>query len=156
MDSMNRFHTDSSWRLVRVELLIPFISLLYLLLDFRNEVRWGLFLTIFVLIDLIGYLPGTIAYRIAAKRGPGQPIQISPVFHYLYNISHSFLTATVVIGLWFLWQGDFELEMFALPLHLLGDRALFGNVYKPVSLPFEPTVAVMLPTVPGQRKDRHP
>ena len=89
MDSMNRFHTDSSWRLVRVELLIPFISLLYLLLDFRNEVRWGLFLTIFVLIDLIGYLPGTIAYRIAAKRGPGQPIQISPVFHYLYNISHS-------------------------------------------------------------------
>jgi hypothetical protein len=107
---------------------------LYLLRDFRNEVRWGLFLTIFVLIDLIGYLPGTIAYRLAARRRPGQFIQISPVFHYLYNISHSFLTAAAVIGLWFLWQGDFELEMFALPLHL----------------------AVRLPAVPGQLQGRHP
>jgi hypothetical protein len=28
--------------------------------------------------------------------------------------------------------------MLAFPIHLSGDRGLFGNTYKPVSLPFEP------------------
>ena len=31
--------------------------------------------------------------------------------------------------------------MLAVPIHLSGDRGLFGNTYKPASLPFEPAPA---------------
>jgi len=28
--------------------------------------------------------------------------------------------------------------MLAIPIHYLGDRGIFGNIYKPTSLSFEP------------------
>jgi hypothetical protein len=39
---------------------------------------------------------------------------------------------------WAVLAGGPEWAMLAVPIHLSGDRGLFGNVYKPVSLPFEP------------------
>lgn len=137
MDPMNRFHTSSTWRLVRVESLIGLGGLCYLIAAFSNDVRWSHFLLAFALVDLIGYVPGAVAYRLAAARSRG-PVRIAPIFHHLYNLCHSFITVAAVLALWFVCSGEVEWAMLALPIHLLGDRALFGNTYKPTSLPFEP------------------
>jgi hypothetical protein len=45
----------------------------------------------------------------------------------------------LIIGIWaFFLGGQLEWAMLAFPIHLSGDRGIFGNVYKPLSLPFEP------------------
>jgi hypothetical protein len=98
-----------------------------------DQLNWWRFLTVFLLIDLIGYIPGAIAYY---RHGGGR---ILPIYHYLYNITHSYLTAGLIIGIWaFFLGGQLEWAMLAFPIHLSGDRGIFGNVYKPLSLPFEP------------------
>lgn len=94
------------------------------------QVDWPRFAAAFVLIDLVGYLPGTLAFR---RAGGGR---IAPLYHHLYNVTHSFVTAAVVVGIWALAAG-FEWAMLAIPLHLAGDRGLFGNRRKPVDRPFE-------------------
>lgn len=141
MDTQNRFHTDSSFRLVRAEAVLGLLALVYLLLAFASDVNWSRFLVAFALVDLVGYLPGALAFRRAlARRRPADRTapRIAARFHHLYNLTHSFLTCGVVLGLWFVASGDVEWAMLALPLHLLGDRGLFGNTYKPSNLPFEP------------------
>jgi hypothetical protein len=140
MDVKNRFHTASTFFLVRAESLLLAVCLCALLAAFFSEVRWGRFAVAFSLIDLVGYIPGAIAFRRAAGRTSGV-VRIPAVYHYLYNVTHSFLFTAAVIGLWFLCLGDVEWAMLAMPVHLLFDRGLFGNVYKPTSLPFEPTAA---------------
>jgi hypothetical protein len=50
---------------------------------------------------------------------------------------HSLVTAAAVAGAWCLTAGP-EWALLALPLHLCGDRALFGNFLKPFGLSFEP------------------
>lgn len=144
MDIHNRFHTPSSFAWVRAEATLALLALAYLLLAFFDDVNWPRFLLAFALIDLVGYLPGALAFRRAraARRqtaGADAVPRIAPLFHHLYNLSHSFLSCGVVLGLWWALRGDVEWAMLALPLHLLGDRGLFGNTYKPTRLPFEPT-----------------
>ena len=140
MDSKNRFHTTETWYLVRAEHVALLAVLVVLLFVHRQEVSWPLFVAAFLLIDLIGYLPGAVAYRRAGGR-------ISPVYHHLYNLTHSYLTGGLIVGLWALAAGGFEWAMLAIPLHLSGDRGLFGNTYKPADLPFEPVaVADASPT----------
>jgi hypothetical protein len=135
MDSRNRYHTPETWLLVRAEHVAFLAVLAVLLLVHRDEVSWPRFIAAFALIDLVGYLPGAVAFR---RRGGGP---LPPLYHHLYNLTHSYLTAGVVAGLWALAAGGFEWAMLALPLHLSGDRGLFGNTYKPVGLPFEPEPA---------------
>jgi hypothetical protein len=94
------------------------------------HLRWARFFIAFAAIDLGGYLPGAVAFHRA--RGA----RIAPLFHHLYNVAHSFFTAAVAIGAWALIAGP-EWAMLAIPLHLCGDRALFGNGPKPAHLPFE-------------------
>jgi hypothetical protein len=94
------------------------------------QVNWPRAILAFALIDLVGYLPGTLAFR----RAGGGPI--APVYHHLYNVTHSFFTAAALIALWAL-AGGLEWAMLAIPLHLAGDRGLFGNRRKPVDRPFE-------------------
>lgn len=101
-----------------------------LVLWHAREVDWTRFVAAFAVIDLVGYLPGARAFR----RAGGGPI--APLYHHLYNLTHSFLTAAAVVGLWAVAAG-FEWAMLAIPLHLAGDRGLFGNRKKPVHLPFE-------------------
>lgn len=137
MDPVNRFHTRSTWHLVRAEALFALSCLVYLVAAFHEQVRWSRFLIAFVLVDLIGYVPGAVAYRMAAARSSRGPVRIPAAFHHLYNLCHSFLTMGAVLGLWWLASGDVEWAMLALPIHLLGDRGLFGNTYKPLALPFE-------------------
>ena len=99
------------------------------------ELNWVHFIAAFAAIDLIGYIPGAIAQRRARSAA------ISPLFHHLYNFTHSYLVAGAFIGLWALALGHFEWAMLAVPIHLSIDRGLFGNTYKPTSLPFEPQEA---------------
>ena len=172
MDPHHRIHTRATFRLVRAEALLALAALCYLLAAFAHDVHWGRFLIAFALIDLIGYLPGALAYRRQLRRkdrpscpdaqppdphqtaAPAQgAIRIAPIYHHLYNLAHSFLTTAAVIAVWFACTGDVEWAMLALPVHLLGDRGLFGNTYKPASLPFEPAP---VPSVPSAQSGHSP
>src|ERR1041384_1615195 len=108
------------------------LALIVLVAVHFGEVRWGRFAFSFAIIDLIGYIPGAIAYR---RQGGGK---IAPIYHHLYNFTHSLLTGGVAIALWALAGGGMEWAMLAIPIHYLGDRGIFGNIYKPYSLSFEP------------------
>lgn len=96
-----------------------------------RSVAWGRFVLAFALIDLVGYAPGALAFRRARRRS------IAPVYHHLYNTTHSYLTAVLGLGLWAV-VGHVEWAMLAIPIHLSGDRGLLGNFSRPVSMPFEP------------------
>ena len=135
MDIKNRFHTAASFHWVRAENLALLAALVAALALHAQGVRWERFALAFVAIDVIGYLPGAIAWRRQPQTPPGR---IRPLYHHLYNLTHSFLTAGVVVLVWAALIGGPEWAMLALPIHLTGDRGLFGNTYKPVELPFEP------------------
>jgi len=132
MDDVNRFHTDQTWRWVRAEhvALVTVFAVVGLL--HAREAAWGRFAVAFLLIDLVGYVPGAIAFR---RSGGGR---IDPVYHHLYNLTHSYLTAGLIVALWAMATGGLEWAMLAFPIHLSSDRGIFGNTYKPISLPFEP------------------
>lgn len=148
MDTKNRFHTNGSWLLVRAENITLLVVLVVLVALHLPEVHWFRFIFAFAIIDLIGYIPGAIAYRSAG----GQ--KIAPIYHHLYNVTHSYLTAAVAVGLWAIAANGFEWAMLAIPIHYSGDRGIFGNTYKPLSLPFEPTESVStLPHLPELREE---
>jgi len=97
-----------------------------------SEIAWGRFITAFVLIDLVGYYPGAMAFRRAAG------VPVAPIYHHLYNFSHDYLVAAAGVAVWAMATGVPEWAMLAVPIHLSGDRGLFGNFSKPVSQPFKP------------------
>jgi hypothetical protein len=132
MDTRNRFHTNQTWLWVRAEHIAVIAVCVGLLAMHLRDVQWWRFVAAFVAIDLVGYIPGAIAFRRANGR------RIGARYHHLYNFTHSYLVTGLLVGLWALAHGSFEWAMLAVPIHLAGDRGLFGNTYKPVSLPFEP------------------
>jgi len=131
MDIKNRFHTDETFRWVRAEHVAVVVVASVLALLHAREIHWARFTAAFLIIDLIGYIPGAVAYR---RRAGGA---IPAVYHHLYNVTHSYLVAGAAVGLWALAAGGLEWAMIAIPIHLSGDRGLFGNTYKPTTLPFE-------------------
>ena len=132
MDTYHRFHTTDSYWLMRAEHLAIVLIGIALVLWHWSELNWLRFIAVFISADLLGYLPGAIAYRRAGRS------QIAPIYHYLYNLTHCYLT-WLSITAWWVWSiGGWEWAMLAIPIHLSGDRGVFGNVFKPVSLPFEP------------------
>jgi hypothetical protein len=130
MDSRNRFDSPGTFALMRLEALLGLGVACVLALRHATEIRWEVFALLFVSIDAIGYLPGAIAFRMSGGRVP-------PIFHGLYNLTHSFLWNGAVVAAWSLAFGP-EWAFLAIPIHLLGDRALFGNFFKPLAVPFEP------------------
>jgi hypothetical protein len=56
----------------------------------------------------------------------------------LYNFGHCFAVTALLCGVWWLITGSLEWAMLALPIHLAGDRSIFGNTYKPLGIAFEP------------------
>ena len=131
MDSHNLFLTRTTSRLLRAEYGVALITAAVLALIHLGHIRWPVFIGMFVYIDLIGYLPGAVAYR-RARGG-----NIWRGFYVLYNSMHSFLSAAAVAGVWCLLVRP-EWALLALPIHLCGDRAIFGNFLKPFGLSFEP------------------
>ncbi|HEV7241682.1 MAG TPA: hypothetical protein VGQ36_20790 [Thermoanaerobaculia bacterium] len=141
MDTKNRFHTKETWLWTRAESIAIMLVLSLMVILHAREVHWGRFIFAFAIIDLIGYIPGAVAYR---RKGGGK---IAPIYHHLYNVTHSFLTGGAAVALWTWTTGAPEWAMLAIPIHLLGDRGIFGNIYKPTELQFEPVAHELLPTV---------
>lgn len=131
MDSHNTFETRTTARLVRLEWGGLLVACAVLTLAHWRQVDWLTFVLLFVVIDAVGYLPGAVAYR-RSRTG-----DISRVYYALYNGMHHLTTWTVIVGVW-VWWSDWQWAFLAVPLHLLGDRALFGNSLKPFGVSFEP------------------
>lgn len=132
MDAINRFDSKNTFMLMRLENLIALGVCVALFVIHLGEVRWLPAVLLFVYIDVIGYLPGAIAFHRSTTK------KIPKVYYVLYNTMHTFSTQFVVAGLWVLVFG-WEWALLAIPIHLFGDRALFGNTLKPFSVSFEPT-----------------
>jgi hypothetical protein len=118
--------------LSRSEWLLLLAALSAALLWHRDAISWPRFALAFAAIDLVGYLPGALAFRRACGSA------IAPVYHWLYNATHNFVTAALVAAVWAFAAGGPEWAMLALPLHLAGDRGVFGNGFKLSAEPFEP------------------
>jgi hypothetical protein len=131
VDSHNLFVTRTTYRLVRAEYAVALAVCAVLLVQHLDEVRWLPFVLLFACIDVVGYLPGALAWR----RQQGGRLHRG--YYVAYNAMHSLVTAAAVSGAWCLTLGP-EWALLALPLHLCGDRALFGNFLKPFGLSFEP------------------
>lgn len=131
MDSHNLFLTRTTYRWLRAEYAVALATAVALAVLHLDDIRWPVFVGLFVYIDLIGYLPGAVAYR----RAGGAPI--SRTYFRLYNAMHSLVSAAAVAGVWCLLVGP-EWALLALPIHLCGDRAVFGNFLKPFGVSFEP------------------
>lgn len=133
MDTKNLFMTGTTAWLVRAEYGLGLIVSVVLFFAHLGEVRWVPAVLLFLYIDLIGYLPGAIAYR----RSPNG--RIPKIYYVLYNTMHSLFTQGLVALVW-IWLSGPEWALLALPIHLFGDRALFGNFLKPFGLHFEPVI----------------
>jgi hypothetical protein len=131
VDGRNHFETRTTFLLSRLEWLAALVVSSVLALLHLSQIRWPVFIALFVVIDLIGYLPGAIAFR-RSRDG------VIPRGYYVaYNVMHSLLTGGALVGLWALFVRP-EWALLAVPIHLLGDRALFGNSLKPFGVAFEP------------------
>jgi hypothetical protein len=131
MDAANPFETPTTYKLHRAEYLVGFVVAVVLIIWHFTEIRWLPFVGLFVYIDVVGYIPGAIAFhRSRTKR-------ISKAYYVMYNIMHSLVTQSVVVLLWG-WLVGWEWALLAIPFHLFGDRGLFGNFLKPFGLSFEP------------------
>lgn len=131
MDHANPIETPTTYRLHRAEYVLGFLAVTALMIVHFHQIRWVPAAILFVYIDIIGYLPGAIAYR-RSRDG-----SIHKGYYVAYNVMHSLVTQAVVAGLWMLIAGP-EWALLALPFHLFGDRGLFGNFLKPFALKFEP------------------
>jgi hypothetical protein len=100
-----------------------------------SEVNWLRFIVAFAASDVIGTFPGLYWYY---KRRSSNTHAIPTGFYLAYNLGHSFLVVAAVTALWYLVTRQLEWAMLAMPIHLLGDRAIFGNIYKSPRLEFEP------------------
>lgn len=131
MDHVNRFETKTTYTLLRLEFGAGLIASLVLFAQHLHEVRWIPAIVLFVYIDLIGYIPGLIAH-LRSHTG-----EVSRTYYVLYNTMHSAITQSVVVAGWILAFG-WEWALLVVPIHLCGDRALFGNFMKSFLVPFEP------------------
>lgn len=129
MDRKQLFRSRGAYVLMRLEYIALLALCLALVAINWREVDWFRFLLAFAVIDLVGYLPGAIASRRYNGRAPA-------IFHHLYNVTHSFLTWLILVPIWALLTGGPEWAMLAVPIHLSGDRGLFGNLFKPIGVPF--------------------
>jgi hypothetical protein len=135
MDIENPFHTAGTYRLMRLENIGLLVLSGGLMLWHANALNWWRALLAFWVIDIVGYLPGAVAYR---RQGKGA---ISPIYHHIYNIAHTYLVVGAGVAAWAWALGGFEWAMLAVPFHLALDRGVFGNVFKPLALSFEPVPA---------------
>jgi hypothetical protein len=139
MDAKNRFHTKTTYALVRTEHIAVVAICAALTLLHAREISWWEYAASFWVIDLVGYVPGAIAYR--AKRGG----PISPLYHDMYNVAHTYLVVGGGVAVWAAAAQRFEWAMLGPVIHLSIDRGVFGNVFKPRALSFEP-VSVSIDT----------
>ncbi|MEC3956856.1 hypothetical protein VMT65_27725 [Nocardia sp. CDC153] len=139
MDNVNRFETKATHTLARAEWFLGLVTAVVVAIIHIGQINWAVFIGLFLVIDLIGYIPGAIAYRRSSDH------RIPKGYYVAYNVMHSLLTSGAIAAIWSLIFGP-EWALLALPIHLFGDRALFGNTMKPFGISFEP---VKLPQFEG-------
>lgn len=149
MDATNTFDTPTTYRAMRAEYALLAAASAYLLVRKRKEVRWPVALGLFLYNDTLGYLPGAIAYR----RSPDK--KISKLYYAAYNLMHSGVSASAAAAAWARFVGP-EWAMLGIPFHIGIDRALFGNILKPFSVPFEPEPHPLWETVRDQLQQPWP
>jgi hypothetical protein len=140
MDVKNPFESPTTFRLHRAEYVVAWVVINVFIILHWSQIRWIPALCLFAYIDLIGYIPGAIAFR----RSPDG--RISRNYYIAYNIMHSQITQGAVIASWGFTIG-WEWALLAIPWHIFGDRGIWGNFLKPFGMPFEPHV-----TAPGYRR----
>ncbi|HZV75458.1 MAG TPA: hypothetical protein VFF79_17240 [Conexibacter sp.] len=131
MDAVNTFETPGTYRALRAEYGLMAAAAGYMLWRKRQRVRWPVAAGLFLYNDLVGYVPGAIAYR---RSDDGR---VPRRYYAAYNTAHSVLTAGAVASIWAKVRGP-EWALLAIPLHIGVDRGLFGNFLKPFSVSFEP------------------
>lgn len=131
MDSRNLFETSTTYTLLRLEYFTAMLACIVLAIWHLAEIRWWVLIGLFAYIDLIGYIPGAIAYRLSKNK------RISTAFYVCYNSMHSLITGAVVAGAW-AWFVQPEWALLGIPIHLFGDRSIFGSFLKPFNVSFEP------------------
>lgn len=131
MDQANTFESPTTSRLHRTEYVAALAVVTGLFFAHVTQVRWLPAVILFAYIDLIGYIPGAIAYHRSKDK------KISKGYYIAYNFMHSMLTQGAVTGLW-IWLSGPEWALLVIPMHLFADRGIFGNFLKPFGLPFEP------------------
>lgn len=131
MDTVNTFYTATTAKVARAESFGLLVVCTVLALTHLADINWWIFAALFVVIDLVGYLPGMLAYRRSPDRS------IARIYYVLYDVMHCYVTWTVLLGAAVL-IGGWQWAYLAVPLHLLGDRGLFGNAVKSTVVPFEP------------------
>jgi hypothetical protein len=131
MDIANQFETPNTFKLHRTEYLVGLAAALGLFIAHIGQIHWIAAVVLFAYIDLIGYIPGAIAFRRSKDH------RIHRGFYIAYNVMHSLITQGVIAGLYMLVFGP-DWTLLVLPLHLFADRGAFGNFLKSLSLPFEP------------------
>lgn len=139
MDMKNPFESPTTFKLHRAEYLVGWTVASILIVVHWSDIRLLPAIILFAYIDVIGYLPGAIAFR----RSPNG--RISKNYYLAYNIMHSMITQGAVIAIWGFTIG-WEWALLAIPWHLFADRGVYGNFLKPFGLPFEPHAA------PGYRR----
>lgn len=133
MDMKNPFESPTTFKLHRAEYLVGWIVCTVLIVVHWSEIRLLPAILLFAYIDVIGYIPGAIAFR----RSPNG--RISKNYYIAYNFMHSFITQGAVIAIWGFTIG-WEWALIAIPWHVFADRGVYGNFLKPFRLPFEPHV----------------
>jgi hypothetical protein len=131
MDARNRFETPSTYLIYRLEWGLGLVVSATLALVHFRDMNWFVFIFLLAVIDVIGYIPGAIAHR----RNKGK--RIAKGYYIAYNVTHSFITSGLVVGIWLLVAKP-EWALLALPIHLCFDRSISGNTMKSFKLPFEP------------------
>lgn len=131
MDQKNTFDTPTTALLHRAEYGAALLILTGLFIAHWGDIRWLPALLLFTYIDLVGYIPGAIAYY----RSPDG--RIPKRYYVMYNSMHSMLSMGLVVALW-AWLVRPEWALLVVPIHMCIDRAIFGNQLKPFSVPFEP------------------
>jgi hypothetical protein len=149
MDAKNMFETPATYRAMRAEYGLLAAASGYLLWRHRKEVRWPVAAGLFLYNDTFGYVPGAIAYR----RSPDK--KISKGYYLAYNLMHSAVSATVVGAAWARFVRP-EWAMLGIPFHIGVDRAMFGNMLKQFSVPFEPEPHPVWETVRDQLQQPWP
>jgi hypothetical protein len=147
MDQKNPFESPMTFRLHRAEYLVGFVLSIILIAIHLGQIRWIVFIALFAYIDLIGYIPGAIAFR------RSQDGRIPKIYYVLYNTMHSMVTQSAVVGLWMLLVRP-EWALLAIPFHLFGDRGVFGNFLKTFGRPFEPTANPIYERLMSQMRTR--
>ncbi len=126
---------QSALTLIRIEYLMCFFISVYFFFINIESINWWLFIALFMVIDLVGYIPGMLRTLVTKNQVPER------IFYILYNITHNL---TVIGALVFMcWQmGWLDWSFLAIPIHLFGDRGVLGNFYKPYETPYnDPSIA---------------